>query len=322
MKALLPLIRGASTLLIAAHKDPEGDAIGSTLALGLALEQQGKEVTFFNEDPLPYNLGFLPGVSRLRRALAPGETFDLAVVLDCGEAPRLGQPFLLQPPPFRALINIDHHPTNPGFGPQAWIDAQASSTGEMVYKLLQALAAPIDRRVATCLYTAIFTDTGSFRYGNTTPLALRQAAELLELGVDPWLVAQNVYETQPLPRLQLIGAALSTLEFWPECATAAMTLTRAAQQQFESEAGFSDGIINYPRSLRGAEVAALFRELPDGRVKVSFRSRGAFDVAALCQSFGGGGHRQAAGCTLCGTLPAVQKTIRAALAQRYQGETK
>jgi phosphoesterase RecJ-like protein len=303
--------------LLFAHVYPDGDVLGSQLGLGLALRATGRAATFACAHPVPDPFHFLPGAVDLEQWKTGRDGFDLVITLDCPDPARLGGLLEGARAPGVRVLNIDHHGDNRRYGDVNWVDTRAAATGEMVYDLLQAAAFPLTAAVAVNLYTAIVTDTGSFRYSNTTPKTLRVAAHLIEAGVDPAHVATSVYETRHLGGLRLLGQVLQGIETDLDGSVAWLVLERA--QAESPDLPEAEEFVNYPRSLRTAKVAVLFRELPDA-VKVSLRAKGEVNVARLAASLGGGGHPNAAGLILPGGL-AEAKTrvlgaIREALAAR------
>ncbi|MCL4424838.1 MAG: bifunctional oligoribonuclease/PAP phosphatase NrnA, partial [Firmicutes bacterium] len=210
------------------------------------------------------------------------------------------------------VVNIDHHGTNAGFGQYNYVDVQAAAVGEQIYELLRSMEVDISPAIATCLYTAIVTDTGSFRYESTRESTFRVAAELVRLGAKPAQVAENAFETRSLSSARLLGRALETLELTPDGKVAWLVISRAALEETGASDEETEGIINYARAIRGVEVGLLFRETGDGKVRVSLRSRHQVDVSRVASHFDGGGHPRAAGCTL--SLPlneAREKVITA-----------
>jgi phosphoesterase RecJ-like protein len=207
------------------------------------------------------------------------------------------------------LANIDHHPHSENFGEIYYVDDSASATGVLVYRLLQAGGWPISGDVATCIYTTILSDTGSFRYSNADAEAFRVAGEMVAKGVDPWLIAAGLYESQEVERLRLLGMALPTLDLAPCGTFAAITVTEAMLAASGARPEHTDRFVNYPRSIRGVEVAIFFRQIGPDRYKVGFRSKGTVDVGALAREFGGGGHHNAAGAIVEGPFPAVRNLV-------------
>ncbi len=313
----LPLVidalKGARRVLCTMHRHPDGDALGSALALAAALRELGREVVVYNPDELPYNYRFLAGADRVVRTLSPDERFDATVATDSGAASRLG-PDLPDGARRGVFINLDHHITTEPFGDINYVDPAAAAVGVLVHKIIRGLGHAVSRDSAESIYASILADTGGFRYASTDPESLRCAAELLEAGVDPWEMTVRVYEQQPLARMKLLADVLGTLEVAPGGKLATLTITNEMKRRCGSSDELSDGFINHARSIRGVEVAAQFTEPEEnagsnagsvgGMVcdwRVSFRSRGTVDVASIAQKFGGGGHRNAAGCTIRGS---------------------
>jgi phosphoesterase RecJ-like protein len=311
LEAICRVFREKDRFLIACHENPEGDAIGSELALALALRKMGKTVTVLNADPVPGNLAFLPGADSVVSE-EDGSRYDVAVVVDCGSAERTGrvQQEIAKPP---VLVNIDHHRTNGGCGDYCLIDPDAAATGMLVYRILTALGVEIGYDVAVNIYVAILTDTGSFHYSNSSPEAFHIAGEMIRRGIDPWAVAEQVYETQSADRLRLLGRVLSSLEITAGGKVASITTMKKDLADFSAGKDSLEGFINYPRSILGVEVAVAFREEGEGEFRVSFRSKGRVDVSAVALAFGGGGHRNAAGCTVRGPFAEVKRKVFGAL---------
>jgi phosphoesterase RecJ-like protein len=304
-------LRKARRVLLTMHRGPDGDALGSALGLAAALRELGKEATVFTPDELPYNFRFLPGADRVVKALPEGAAFDVTVTTDAGSLDRI--PAL--PAQRGTLINLDHHITTEPFGDVNYVDPHAAAVGVLVYKIIGALGQEVSRDAALCIYASILADTGCFRYSSTDPECLRIAAHLLEAGVEPWEMTVRVYEQQPVARMKLLAEVLTTLELSSRGKLATLTITNAMLAKTGTHLDLTDGFINYARSIDGVEVAAALREPPpaaDGeerRWRISFRSRGNVDVSAIAQRFGGGGHRNAAGCTMAGSLEDVKRSI-------------
>jgi phosphoesterase RecJ-like protein len=299
-------LMSCNNILISVHRNPDGDALGSQLALMLALEKMNKTVIAHNLDPVPEIYHFLPASDRIRSGGTVDGAYDAIVVLDC-EPPRTG--LFDGNYPADTRINIDHHITNPREWPLTWLAPSASATGEMVYELLQRLNVAIDRDIALCLYTAIFTDTGSFRYTNTTPKSMRISAELIETGADPWLVTENVYESFAYRRLKLLGNVLAGMERSEDGKIAWVVVTDELFRRFGATSEDTDNFVNFVRSTKGVEVAILFRQTSVSQYKISLRSKGRVDLSGLAQSLGGGGHKNAAGSTLDGTFDEVKTRV-------------
>ncbi len=298
---ILQILRKARRVLIATHVFPDGDALGSQLALGFALEAAGKEVYFYSEEPVSHILDFLPGSDRLITEL-PGndETFDCTVSLDCGDKRRLGEGVdqLLCHKPF---IAIDHHAGHQTFADVSWVDEYRSSTGEMIYDLLRCLDCEISQETAYCLYTAILTDTGSFKYQSTTAHTLRVAADLLDYGVKPAEICGHIFDNYTKNRLQLLKSVLASLSLHAEDSVAIISVSQDLLNSTGTIPADTELFINFPRSLKTVKVAVFLKETADNLIGVSMRAKGEVDVAEVARSFGGGGHRNAAGFKVADT---------------------
>jgi phosphoesterase RecJ-like protein len=273
----------------------------------------GKDVTVYFCDPIPGDYLFLPGADLVVHGL-PDRTFDVGVVLDVGEFRRAGREIGA----FKGVgtyINLDHHATCEEFGAINLIDPKASATGALVYRIIKAAGHDISFETALCIYTSIITDTGSFRYSNADPEAFAIAGEMISRGVNPWSVAERLYENQPRQRLELLALALSTLTVSSSGLFATVTVTLDMYEKTGSSAEFTDGFVNYPRSIHGVEVAVFFRQIEQELIKVGFRSKGTVDVSSVAVAFGGGGHRNAAGCTMTGSLDEVKSRVVSHLEQ-------
>ena len=289
----------AQTVVIASHVDPDGDALGSSLALALILRKLGKEVVVYNRDAVPYSYTFLPGAELVSDVL-PAHC-DLLCLLDCSEFERAGADLVAWQGYDQSLC-IDHHLTADAKADINLVYSSACATGELIYELALILDPGFGLPVATNLYTAILTDTGSFRYSNSTPSSFVIAGDLVARGVQPWEITQQVYESQPLKRIKLTALVLETLQIAKSGRAAAVWVTKEMFAKTCTNGEYTDGLVNYPRSIAGVEVAFMAREIGHDEYKFSFRSRGLVNVAALVTDFGGGGHHNAAGCRLKGIL--------------------
>lgn len=301
-------IRDLDTFLIGTHIGPEGDAVGSSLATAGALRGMGKKVEVLLESGVPEALAFLPGADSVHNKAEGLGPFDATIAVDCTDPGRLGKQFG-KIKDRGLLINIDHHKTNNLFGAINIVDAAASASAVLIYSLLQKIPVEITPDIAVNLYTAILTDTGSFHYSNTNPEALNIAAELIRAGADPSSVAEKIYETYSEGTLRLLAMALDTLELSEEGRLATIVIRREMVRKSNAPADVTDEFINYPRSISGVDVAILFREVSKRIYKASFRSRGRIDVSAVASSFGGGGHPNAAGCLVRGTLEEIKEKV-------------
>nr|WP_150959642.1 bifunctional oligoribonuclease/PAP phosphatase NrnA [Aneurinibacillus sp. XH2] len=308
--AAVEFIRRHDRFLVVSHLNPDGDAIGSTLAVGLMLEYLNKTYKMVNEDPLPSKFNLLRGSDRVLLAseLSEDEPYDAVISLDCADFRRMGE-LHKRVQPETPLLNIDHHATNEGFGTCVWIEAEAAATAEMLYTLVNGLGIPWTEDLAKCIYTGLLTDTGGFRYANTGPQVLRIASEMLDYGVQASELANVLLEQMTYPQLVLLQKSLARLSFAYERRVAWVSVT--ARDMAEAQAANEDieGLVNYPRNIEGVEVGLLFKETGEDTFKVSLRSNGKVDVARIAKSFGGGGHTLAAGCTLTGPLDQVTSQL-------------
>jgi len=316
------LLLRSERIVLTTHVHPDGDGISAELALHRFLSAMGKTVRVVNRHPVPELFAFLPGVDKIEVGVELPPGVDLVVVLDCGGLERTGLAPAGEERP--SVVVIDHHLTDDHEGDVRLLDADASATGELVYYVLRELEevgeTRIDHPTALCLYTSIFTDTGSFRYSNTTPEALAVASHLVSYGIDTWAVAEQVYESRSYGTLQLLARFLTTVGVSVRGRFAWGTIRQSFYQATGTREEHTDGFVNYARSIRGVEVALLFREEGEETVKVSMRSKGKVNVAALAETFGGGGHHNAAGCVLKGTLTEVRGNVLAAVAQALGDE--
>lgn len=305
-------IKKAKRIVVVSHVGPEADAVGSLLGMTLSLREMGKEVVPYLEDPVPALCKFLPGSETITHSFEGVEAVDLTIAVDCGQLERLGKGLVA----FEGkgtVLNLDHHRTNDYFGKVNLVLPDASAAGEIVYEVLKAGNLPITKDVAVNLFSAMHTDTGSFRYASASADAFRKAGELVAYGVEPELVSQNFYENLPLVRVKMLAKVLATLEVLEGGKLAILHIT---QEMLDSEGATRDvvdGFVDYARSINGVEVGVLIRQaISDGdgdSFKVSFRSKGRVDVSKISERFGGGGHSAAAGCLLEGTLKEVREII-------------
>jgi phosphoesterase RecJ-like protein len=302
-------IRSNHSFLLTSHEGPDGDAVGSTLALASFLRKFGKDVHVHLRDSVPDLYSFLPGVTTVCTTI-PDRAFDVAFVLDIGELRRAGDVFCS----FKRsgkIINLDHHLSCNNFGIHNLIDPSAAATGVLVHRIATALGYSFDTETALCLYVSIITDTGSFRYSNANREAFTIAGEMIEAGVNAWDVAEQLYENQPRKRLELLARCLPTLEVIKGGLAASVTVTLDMYANTGADAELTDGFVNYPRSIKGVEVAIFFRQIEERLIKVGFRSKGKVNVAVFSAALGGGGHHNAAGCTVDGTIDEVKARVYA-----------
>jgi phosphoesterase RecJ-like protein len=302
------VIRAEKSFLVTTHRNPDGDAVGSALALRHMLRGLGKGAVVWMPEGVPGYTAFLDGAGSVLRKLPPGRRFDATLVVDAADEAILAEP--LPPREVRGtVIVIDHHATRVEWG-DLYLFEGVSAVGEIIFKLARRLRFPMTAAFAECIYVAIMTDTGSFRYDTTTPEVMRMAARCIDLGVSPWRTARLVYETYPRTRIALLVEVLSTLEV--DLGGAFATITSSADMLRRHGLGPDalEDFVNFPRAIEGVEVAALLRRREDGSIRVSLRSRGRIDVASVALRFGGGGHRAASGCTF-----PVPETIEGARAK-------
>jgi phosphoesterase RecJ-like protein len=298
---------------ILSHVRPDGDALGSQLALALSLQQLGKDVTVWNEDGLLEKYDFLPGGERLTRPPGEPQDFDVAIALDTATQNRLGTAgeAVRQA---KTWINIDHHPSNPGYGDLVYIDPTSPATGQILFELMQSEQLPMDPAIAENLFVAISTDTGSFQYPNTTARTFEIGADLVRGGVDVGRVSQLLYENYPRRRTELLRELLGTMRFEANGKIASFSLSLKVAAELGVRPEDNEGLIDHLRAIHGVIVAVFFEELPEGKVRVSTRSKNEdVDVSAICQKFGGGGHKLAAGARVRGTLAEVEQKILKAI---------
>lgn len=315
-RQILQAVREKGHILLATHFNPDGDALGSLLGLAEILEGMGKRVVRFLEDPVTHLYRFLPGCGQIQTDLNmlrafvrdAGEDF-LALCLDCGDEHRLGR-HCKELVTFRPLMVIDHHRGNNGFGDGSWIEPHRSSTGEMVYDLAAALGAEISERAAECLYAAINTDTGSFRYESTSSHTFAVASALVGCGARPDVVANQLYDNYTLGRLRLMQEVLGTLEMHERDRIAVIRVTQNMLERTFTTMEDTEYFINFPRAVATVRVAVFLKEIEPGHVSVSLRAKGHVDVSLVAAQFGGGGHRNASGCRFEGTsMDRVRDTL-------------
>ncbi len=311
LKQVLECIARRERFLLTSHARPDGDAVGSVLACAQILRSLGKQADVVLSDGIPHIYRPLPYANQVLQTKTVNGNYEAAIILECDSVERtrlegLGSKF---------LINIDHHRSGKAFGHINWIDPNACATAEMIYRLGREAGVEISSEIATCLYTAVMTDTGSFRFAGTTDRTFALAGELVRCGADPVRCAQDVYFSNPTSKMRLLGSALSTLK--REGRVAWMHVTRAQIDYCGAFDEDAEGLVNYVISIAGVQVAVFFREMPDRRYRVSLRSKGAVDVAAIAESFGGGGHHNASGCSLDGPLSAATERVLAQVRLRF-----
>jgi phosphoesterase RecJ-like protein len=306
LQKIVDAIRARQRFVISSHSRPDGDSIGSQLAAAYALRALGKQVTVINADPAPPPLMQFPGVSDITIAervdLAPGDD-AAAIIMECSDLARTGVAGLER----FFVINIDHHPGNTGYGQLNWFDATAAACAELVFDLVGALNVPLTPEIATHIYLAILTDTGSFHYSSISPRTFEICRETIEAGVDPVLVARNVYDSNNMGRLKLFGAVLSAMQIDPTARIAIVYLDHEMARQAGGTYEDTEGIINLPLTVKEIQAVVFFKQAEGEEYRVSMRSKGDIDIGSIAKEFGGGGHKNAAGCTVTGPLDALQK---------------
>jgi phosphoesterase RecJ-like protein len=314
-----PFISGSREFLITAHIDPDGDAVGSSLALAHALRHLGKDADVVLDSPIPATLAFLPGAETIRRPEQISRRYANAFVLDSSSLDRVGSVSGRSLEPDARIAVIDHHWGNDGFGDLRLVNPESSATAELVYDLIELLGVPIGPEIAECLYTGILSDTGGFRYANTSARTLRVAARLVERGARSSVVAEALYATKTAPSLRILGLALASLETKSGGRIGAMTISREMFEKAGALPEDADGIVQYAKALAGARVGILVQETAPNEIRASLRSDGSVDVNQVASLFGGGGHRNAAGLRVHGALDQVSRDIVRALEQAMNG---
>lgn len=316
IQQIIDQLRKSNPILLASHILPDGDAIGSLISLGLALQEWKKKIRAYNESPIPAVYQFLPSLHLINRTVGDISEYDTAVILDCSDLHRIGEA-AADVAKIPVIINIDHHATNTRFGNFQYIDPNASSTCEMIHRLVSAMEnVSIDRGMAYSIYTGIMADTGSFRFSNTTPAAFEISHQMVLLGADPHKVAHHVYETISLNRIKLLNMLYDSIELSENGKMSIMTLTQNMLQTTGTMLEDVNGLINYAKQIENVKLAALLferkrspRSKTGSHFHVSLRSEGAVNVAAIATSFGGGGHQNAAGFDIQASLPDLKRTM-------------
>jgi phosphoesterase RecJ-like protein len=304
VKEVLQHIQQRTRFVLTSHARPDGDAIGSALACAQILRLLGKHAEVVMHDPVPRIYEVLPFAERVIQADQVNGNYEAAILLECDSIQRTR----LQGLENQFLISIDHHTSGRPFAHVNWIDPRATATAEMVYRLAREAGVRISPEIATCLYTALMTDTGSFMFKGTNEQTFALARELVLAGADPAQCARNIYFAHSTAKMRLLGAALSNLH--REGPLAWIWVTREQMEGSQAKEEDCEGIVNYALSIQDVEVAAFFREMPDGRYRVSLRSKGKLNVADIAERFGGGGHECASGCSIDGPLSiAVAKML-------------
>lgn len=306
-------MRSAQRIAIVSHVRPDGDAVGSLLGLVLSLRALGKEVIALLEDGVPENLAFLPGTDTVIQPGGEPLGVDLAIALDTAAHDRIGERCKALFDQVPLLMNIDHHPTNPGYGQLNFIDSDSPATGQIIYNILSEHGLPIDDAVRQNLFIAISTDTGSFQFSSTNARSHRIAAEMMDAGLDTARLSQLVYQSYPLRRLELMRAMLNEMQFRADGRIVSWQLTQKFMDEISMLPGDTEGLIDTLRQIDSVVSCVIFEDVAGGKVRVSARSKDSrLDVSAICGQFGGGGHKMAAGARLRGPIgDAAEKFLQA-----------
>ncbi len=305
LSQVVELIESKRRFAITSHIRPDGDSLGSSLGLYWLLRALDKDVEIIMRDPAPHSYQQLPGAKKVRVTPAVDQSYDAVFVIECSDITRPGLIDLEK----QFVVNIDHHSTTALFGSINWIDSTASAVGEMIYNLCKATGVRVTKEIAECVYTALITDTGSFHYSNTTERTFKVASELVRTGVRPAKTAEAVFASYPWSRIQLMGAVLSTARRDASGRVAIMRHTTEMQKLIGASDEDADGFVNYPLTVYEVEAVALLKECAPRTYRTSLRSKGDVNVARVAEKFGGGGHRNAAGCTLRGSWEEAEEEI-------------
>lgn len=312
LQAAAEFMREHDRFLIISHVNPDGDTTSSALAAALLLEQLGKSYVIVNEGETPEKFAFLPRFEHIRNLSAEKveQTFTHVIAVDAADSKRMGDVAHLFAPDVQ-IVNIDHHPTNDRFGLHNVIRTDAAATAEMMFELMEAGGFQCNEQLATCLYTGLLTDTGGFRYTNTTSNVMEIAAKLLRYGVKPGEIAERCLEEITLEHVQILRRSLQSLALTHGNLVASLKVSHSDLEETGASSEDASGLVNYARNIEGVEVGLSFCETEPGVVKVSFRARNRVDVSQIAKSLGGGGHAKAAGCTLTGDLAEIERRVLA-----------
>ena len=305
LSQVVELIEKKDRFAITSHVRPDGDSLGSSLGLYWLLKALNKDIEVIMRDPAPHSYKQLPGSDAVRVTPAVDRTYDAVFVIECSDIDRPGLIDLEK----QFVVNIDHHSTTELFGTVNWIDSTASAVGEMIYNLCKATGVRVTKEIAECVYTALLTDTGSFHYSNTTERTFKIASELIRTGVKPAKTAEAIFGSYHWPKIELLSQVLATAKRDDSGHVAWMRQTLEMQQQTNASDEDADGFVNYPLTVGEVEATALFKECSPGVYRTSLRSKGDVNVAKVAEQFGGGGHRNAAGCTLKGDLGEIEQKL-------------
>ena len=304
---IIDVISKTKEIYIASHVNPDGDNLGSILGITHALKKLGKNVHIIKTDEIPSDYLFLPGIDLIKQYDSNG-LLDLLIVLDCGDADRLGE-FKKLISKATKTINIDHHVSNTCFGDYNLVDDKAAATAEIVYKLVTSMGIELDENIATCLYTGISTDTGSFMYDSVSDKTHEIVAELIRAGIDKTSITINLYQNRSMPRTKLFIDSFSTLNTFDSDRIATVKVTQNMLEKANAKMEDTEGIISFIRDIDSVEVAVLLKEFKKNEIKIGLRSKKFIDVAEICAAFNGGGHIRAAGCTINDSIENAEKLI-------------
>jgi bifunctional oligoribonuclease and PAP phosphatase NrnA len=307
---LVDRITRGRRFVVASHQRPDGDAIGSAMAMALALRAMGKDAVVVTDAVPPLFLQPFPGVAGIHITQEVADAFDAALIMECSDLSRTGVRGLDRSP----VLNIDHHPGNTVYGAVNWIDESAAACGEMAFTLIEALGAPLTKDIATHVYLAILTDTGSFHFSHLSPRTYEVARRSVEAGADPQWIARTHYDSNSLARVRIFGAVMNGMVIAGDGRVALLSTTRQTMADLGGTNDDLEGLINFPLTVKDIEAVAFFKEVGDRDWRVSLRSKGSVDIGAIARQFTGGGHTNAAGCSATGDLAAIQQTFGALLA--------
>ncbi len=317
LAAIVSRLTAGHRFIISSHQRPDGDAIGSAMAAALALRAQGKHADVVFDAIPPHFLRPFPGVGGIRVTTQVDERYDAALIMECSALDRTGIAGLDRSP----VLNIDHHPGNTRYGAVNWVDESAAACSELVFTLIDALGAPLTPDVATHIYLGILTDTGSFHFSHMTPRTFEIARRCVEAGADPQWIARTHYDSSTLGRVKIFGAVLNSMQLDPSGRVALLTITQALAEANGASYDDTEGLINFPLTVKDIKAVAFFKEMADRTWRVSMRSKGNVDVRFIASQFGGGGHVNAAGCSATGELPGLQQTFMRLLGEALEGQS-
>jgi bifunctional oligoribonuclease and PAP phosphatase NrnA len=296
-------LRSGRSFFVSSHQRPDGDAVGSAVAMALALQSMGKQADVVMDAVPPHYLQPFPAVERIRVAPHVTDVRDGALIMECSSLDRTGVSGLERSP----VINIDHHVGNKQYGAINWVDESAAACTELVFTLIETLVVPLSRDIATHIYLGLLTDTGSFHFSHITPHSFEIARRCMEAGADPQWIARTHYDSSTIGRVRVFGQVLNAMRLDPSGHAALLTVARNTLGELGATLDDTEGIINFPLSVKQIHAVAFFKEAENGDWRVSLRSKGAVDVGAIARSFGGGGHQNASGCTVRGELEMLQE---------------